>query len=174
MFNPDNRAEQVRRQPIGRNVAGVVRSVMILSLEFFGRIRRRMKTFSITTLGCRVNHYESEQLATLLRGRGLVQARAGEADVRVVHTCSVTVQAASKSRQSVRRMTRLPILNSAPLGERELACTGVTDPVAAIRAVADSSLSDRSSILLDASDAAKRSKVIVTGCWATSHPTEAA
>ena len=69
-----------------------------------------MKTFSITTLGCRVNHYESEQLATLLRHRGLVQTPPDQADLRVVHTCSVTVQAASKSRQSVRRMTRLPVL----------------------------------------------------------------
>src|SRR5438094_287272 len=30
-----------------------------------------MKTFSITTLGCRVNHYESGQLAALLRQHGL-------------------------------------------------------------------------------------------------------
>jgi MiaB/RimO family radical SAM methylthiotransferase len=133
-----------------------------------------MKTFSITTLGCRVNHYESEQLATLLRGRGLVQTPPERADVRVVHTCSVTVQAASKSRQSVRRMTRLSVLSPAPAGDREAACTGVTDPIAAIRAASDSSLSDASSIPLDASDAARRCRVIVTGCWATSHPTEAA
>ena len=71
-----------------------------------------MKTFSITTLGCRVNHYESEQLATLLRARGLVQTAPADADVRVVHTCSVTTEAASKSRQTVRRAIRLPVLES--------------------------------------------------------------
>jgi MiaB/RimO family radical SAM methylthiotransferase len=148
---------------------------MILSVGVSGD---RMKTFSITTLGCRVNHYESEQLAALLRARGLVQAAAPDrADVRVVHTCSVTVQAASKSRQSVRRLTRLPVLSAAPAGERDLACTGGTDPVAAVRAAAaaELSLSDTSSITPpDSSNAAKRSRVIVTGCWATSHPQEAA
>jgi threonylcarbamoyladenosine tRNA methylthiotransferase MtaB len=66
-----------------------------------------MRTFSIQTLGCKVNQYESEQLAAVLRGRGLVQvADPGEADLRVVNTCSVTVQAASKSRQLVRRNIR--------------------------------------------------------------------
>src|SRR4051812_49119153 len=70
-----------------------------------------MRTFCIQTLGCKVNQYEGEQIATLLRARGLTQVDSpAAADLRVVHTCSVTVQAASKSRQTVRRMTRLPIL----------------------------------------------------------------
>src|SRR5437763_12216379 len=103
-------------------MAGAVRSAYHRSL-------RLMKTFSITTLGCRVNHYESEQLAALLRQHGLVQSTPGEAaDVRIVHTCSVTVQAASKSRQSVRRATRLPVLSSVPAGEGGHGCEGVTDP----------------------------------------------
>jgi MiaB/RimO family radical SAM methylthiotransferase len=52
----------------------------------------------------------------------------------------------------------------------------VTDPEAAVRAVAGLSLSDASSIspFGASSGAARRSKVIVTGCWAASHPTEAA
>lgn len=63
-----------------------------------------MKTFSVQTLGCKVNQYEGEQLVGLLRARGLVAVPwGGRADLRVVHTCSVTVQAASKSRQAVRR-----------------------------------------------------------------------
>jgi MiaB/RimO family radical SAM methylthiotransferase len=74
----------------------------------------------------------------------------------------------------VRRMTRLPVLSSLASGDRETECSGVTDPAATIRAVANSSLSDTSSIPSDASDSAPRAKVIVTGCWATSHPTEAA
>ena len=61
-----------------------------------------MKTFSVETLGCRVNQYEGEQIAALLRSRGMVPADAGTADLRVVNTCSVTVQAASKSRQVTR------------------------------------------------------------------------
>jgi MiaB/RimO family radical SAM methylthiotransferase len=115
-----------------------------------------MKTFSITTLGCRVNHYESEQLATLLRNRGLLEAPADQADVRIVHTCSVTIQAASKSRQTVRRNTRLNILN---------------------RASDESSISNQQ-FPIDPYDAGTakigRSRVVVTGCWASSHPSEAA
>ncbi len=72
-----------------------------------------MRTFSIATLGCKVNQYESEQIATLLRGLGLTQADAGDApDLRIVNSCSVTVQAASKSRQTVRREVRLSVLGA--------------------------------------------------------------
>ena len=72
-----------------------------------------MKTFSVATLGCRVNHYEAEQIATVLRARGLTQVPAPLGDVRVVHTCSVTTEAAVKSRQATRRATRLPVLGQA-------------------------------------------------------------
>ena len=65
-----------------------------------------MKTFSIQTLGCKVNQYESEQVASLLRSRGLVETSAQSADLRIINSCSVTMQAASQSRQSVRRVTR--------------------------------------------------------------------
>jgi threonylcarbamoyladenosine tRNA methylthiotransferase MtaB len=133
-----------------------------------------MKTFSITTLGCRVNHYESEQLATLLRGRGLVQAPPGQGDVRVVHTCSVTVQAASKSRQSVRRATRLAVLPSTAVGGSCADDEGVTDPIAAVAQATGLSLSGEPSVPNDIVETARRAKVIVTGCWATSHPEEAA
>ena len=70
-----------------------------------------MKTFFVQTLGCRVNHYESDQIAELLRSRGLTAAGADVADLRVINTCSVTTQAASQSRQSVRRMHKLPVLS---------------------------------------------------------------
>src|SRR5947207_7476865 len=71
-----------------------------------------MKTFSIQTLGCKVNQYESDQIAALLRARGMIQLDSPHADLRVVNTCSVTIQAASKSRQTIRRTTRLPVLGS--------------------------------------------------------------
>src|SRR5688572_26404691 len=108
-----------------------------------------MRTFFISTLGCKVNQYESEQLATLLCGRGLVQVeRAEGADLRVVNTCSVTVQAASKSRQTVRQLVRLPILGSSGEG-----CTssGQTIPIPTV----------------------VNQRVLVTGCWATSDKAEA-
>src|SRR4051812_37666148 len=107
-----------------------------------------LRTFSIQTLGCRVNHYESEQMAGVLRRWGLLEVGQRDgADLRVVHTCSVTTEAASKSRQSVRRATRLPVLQTA----RE----------------------DLGSVVVDvggmesATDEAHRPRVVVTGCWAT-------
>src|SRR5437762_14123520 len=76
-----------------------------------------MQTFCISTLGCKVNQYESEQIATLLRSHGLRQVtEPREADLRIVNTCSVTVQAASKSRQAVRRSTSLPVLEGRTQG----------------------------------------------------------
>jgi threonylcarbamoyladenosine tRNA methylthiotransferase MtaB len=129
-----------------------------------------MKTFSITTLGCRVNHYEGEQLATLLRGRGLTEAPTGHrADLRVVHTCSVTVQAASKSRQTARRATRLTVLD----GRANSA--GETSPNAACGAVATiHELSGKPSAPPNPVNAVRRPRVVITGCWATSDPKEAA
>src|SRR5687768_6273205 len=113
----------------------------------------RMKTFSVQTLGCKVNQYEGEQIATLLRRRGLVQVDAmRDADVRVVNSCSVTVQAASKSRQLARRAARLPVLPH--------------DPVEPAR--------PRDVPVPVASDHPTRARVIVTGCWATSDKSQAA
>src|SRR2546421_11654382 len=98
-----------------------------------------MQTFCISTLGCKVNQYESEQIASLLRSKGLLQVDRPEgADLRIVNSCSVTVQAASKSRQTVRQSVRLPVL-----GHRNTGCT--------------SGASESSS-----------PRTIVTGCWATS------
>ena len=83
-----------------------------------------MKTFSVATLGCRVNHYEAEQIAAELRRRGLTQVPAPGGDVRVVHTCSVTSEAASKSRQFTRRATRLPIYGEATDERAKVIVTG--------------------------------------------------
>ncbi|MGD0461988.1 MAG: MiaB/RimO family radical SAM methylthiotransferase [Tepidisphaeraceae bacterium] len=68
-----------------------------------------MRTFSIQTLGCKVNQYESEQIATLLRSYGWVESDAQAAQLRIINSCSVTVEAASKSRQSVRQAVKLPV-----------------------------------------------------------------
>jgi threonylcarbamoyladenosine tRNA methylthiotransferase MtaB len=65
-----------------------------------------MRKFSIQTLGCKVNQYESEQMASLLRSQGWVESGTDDAELRIVNTCSVTMEAASKSRQAVRRAVR--------------------------------------------------------------------
>ena len=63
-----------------------------------------MKTFSLHTLGCKVNQYEGRQIRQYLEQAGLVAAPPnGRADVVVVNTCCVTHIASSKSRQAVRR-----------------------------------------------------------------------
>ena len=79
-----------------------------------------LRTFSIQTLGCKVNQYESEQVAVVLRGRGLVQVQANKADLRIVNTCSVTTEAAAKSRQVSRRMVSLPVLGTTSQKEVDL------------------------------------------------------
>jgi len=66
-----------------------------------------MPTFSIQTLGCRVNQADSEQLRQILLGAGFDEVGPGEvADCAIVNTCTVTGEADRKSRQFLRRATR--------------------------------------------------------------------
>jgi threonylcarbamoyladenosine tRNA methylthiotransferase MtaB len=66
-----------------------------------------MRTFSINTLGCKVNQYESQQIRELLERHGLRKAKWPEKpDLAVVHTCCVTGAASAKSRQCIRKVRR--------------------------------------------------------------------
>jgi threonylcarbamoyladenosine tRNA methylthiotransferase MtaB len=113
-----------------------------------------MQTFSIQTLGCKVNQYESEQLAELLRRRGMVQVDPPQAELRIINTCSVTMQAGSKSRQTVRRSTKLQVLTP-----------GHADPNPRDQFTYPSDFS--------AGTGGGRGRVLVTGCWATSDRAQA-
>lgn len=63
--------------------------------------------YRLTTLGCKVNQYESEQVRRLLESAGYSPARRGErADVAVVNTCAVTCSATAKSRQTLRKLAK--------------------------------------------------------------------
>ncbi len=55
---------------------------------------------SVHTLGCRVNHYESQLIRELLEGLP------GTGEVHVVNTCTVTSLAARKSRKLIRKLRR--------------------------------------------------------------------
>jgi threonylcarbamoyladenosine tRNA methylthiotransferase MtaB len=67
-----------------------------------------MKTFSINTLGCKVNQYESQQIRRLLEQLGLSKAEtAGKTDLVVINTCCVTHTASAKSRQNIRKAQKL-------------------------------------------------------------------
>jgi threonylcarbamoyladenosine tRNA methylthiotransferase MtaB len=65
-----------------------------------------MKTFTIHTLGCKVNQYESRQIHQYLEARGLTSVgSAPGADLVVVNSCCVTQTASSKSRHSLQYLT---------------------------------------------------------------------
>lgn len=62
------------------------------------------KTFSILTLGCRVNQYESDCITETLVSAGLNKVNFGEScDVAIINTCTVTAESDRKSRQMIRR-----------------------------------------------------------------------
>lgn len=60
------------------------------------------KNFSILTLGCRVNQYESEAIAERLEENGFVRVEK-DADIVIINTCTVTAESDRKSRQMIRR-----------------------------------------------------------------------
>ena len=63
-----------------------------------------MRTFSIITLGCKVNQYESQQVRQLLEQLGLEQVEEFQKpDLVIVNTCCVTGTASAKSRQYIRK-----------------------------------------------------------------------
>ena len=64
-------------------------------------------TVALTTLGCRLNQVESQEMGALLEGRGFqVVPAGGRAQVYVVNTCTVTGRADFSDRQAIRRITR--------------------------------------------------------------------
>lgn len=66
-----------------------------------------MKTVAFHTLGCKVNQYESEAMMDLFKKAGYeIVDFAERADVYVVNSCTVTNEAARKSRQLARRAKR--------------------------------------------------------------------
>jgi len=63
-----------------------------------------MQSFSILTLGCKVNQYESQQIRELLERFGLTQVDVtASPELVVVNTCCVTHTASAKSRQFLRQ-----------------------------------------------------------------------
>lgn len=63
--------------------------------------------YRLTTLGCKVNQYETQAVRQALESAGIEPAAAHEtADWAVINTCAVTGAAQRKSRQAVRRAAR--------------------------------------------------------------------
>jgi len=67
-----------------------------------------MKTFSIVTLGCKVNAYESEYYREVLSEKGYLEVEGFEdSDLIIINTCTVTNQASFKSRQKIHQAKKL-------------------------------------------------------------------
>ncbi|MFJ8087388.1 tRNA (N(6)-L-threonylcarbamoyladenosine(37)-C(2))-methylthiotransferase MtaB [Lysinibacillus sp. NPDC095746] len=65
------------------------------------------KTLALYTLGCKVNHYETEAIWQLFKEEGYERTEFDrQADVYVINTCTVTNTGDKKSRQVIRRAIR--------------------------------------------------------------------
>ncbi len=65
------------------------------------------KTIAFHTLGCKVNHYETEAMWQVFKGDGYDRVTFNDnADVFVINTCTVTNTGDKKSRQVIRRAIR--------------------------------------------------------------------
>jgi len=66
-----------------------------------------MPKYTVITLGCKVNQYESAGLEENLKSRGWSSVSTGEAaDLCIVNTCTVTGKASMQARQAIRRAVR--------------------------------------------------------------------
>mgnify|MGYP000849569228 FL=1 len=64
-------------------------------------------TVSFTTLGCKVNQFETEAMAELLENEGFEVLYHGEkSDIYVINTCAVTNESERKSRQFINKARR--------------------------------------------------------------------
>lgn len=66
-----------------------------------------MKSVAFYTLGCKVNHYETEAMMDKFKHQGYeIKEFDEKADIYIINSCTVTNQAASKSRKYARRAKR--------------------------------------------------------------------
>jgi len=64
--------------------------------------------FCAATLGCKVNQFETQAIESILISRGHKQVKPGDGcDACIVNTCAVTAESVRKSRQAVRRMSKM-------------------------------------------------------------------
>ncbi|MFM7152384.1 MAG: tRNA (N(6)-L-threonylcarbamoyladenosine(37)-C(2))-methylthiotransferase MtaB [Gemmataceae bacterium] len=70
-----------------------------------GAGRKSVGRVHLTTLGCKVNQYETQFVKELLEHNGWMEAsQASDADLCIVNTCTVTHEGDAKSRQAIRRL----------------------------------------------------------------------
>ncbi len=67
----------------------------------------KKKTFTIITLGCKVNIYESEAIRNMLEADGYEYNPSGkDSDLYIINSCAITNVGESKSRKAIRRARR--------------------------------------------------------------------
>jgi threonylcarbamoyladenosine tRNA methylthiotransferase MtaB len=68
---------------------------------------KKTRKFFLTTLGCKVNQFETEAIGLTLKEAGWEKtAKHREADLCVINTCTVTGKASMQSRQAIRNIVR--------------------------------------------------------------------
>jgi threonylcarbamoyladenosine tRNA methylthiotransferase MtaB len=68
---------------------------------------KQIKSFFIQTLGCKVNQYESDGIASGLEAKGWHREKKGKkTDLTIINTCAVTSKAGMQSRQAIRKLIR--------------------------------------------------------------------
>ncbi|MCR4564234.1 MAG: tRNA (N(6)-L-threonylcarbamoyladenosine(37)-C(2))-methylthiotransferase MtaB [Clostridiales bacterium] len=66
-----------------------------------------MKVF-FHTLGCKVNHYETQEMLENLESKGYITVKEpAEADIIIINSCTVTAESDRKSRQALRHYKKL-------------------------------------------------------------------
>jgi threonylcarbamoyladenosine tRNA methylthiotransferase MtaB len=67
------------------------------------------KKIYISTLGCRVNSFETNQMQQLISENGAINClNEKQADIAIVNTCCVTTKAMAKSRYFINRLSKYP------------------------------------------------------------------
>ncbi|MGD9567414.1 MAG: tRNA (N(6)-L-threonylcarbamoyladenosine(37)-C(2))-methylthiotransferase MtaB [Sedimentibacter sp.] len=70
--------------------------------------RNNKHTVSFTTLGCKVNQFETEAMTELLEKEGFEVLPTGEqSDIYIINTCAVTKESERKSRQFINKAKRI-------------------------------------------------------------------
>ncbi len=77
------------------------------SETFLSSINQAMKKLHISTLGCKVNQYESSVVADQFKALGYTLSGMDDADVFVINTCTVTNRTDYKSRNLIRKALKI-------------------------------------------------------------------
>lgn len=64
-------------------------------------------TVSFTTLGCKVNQFETEAMSELLEKEGFEVVQESVSDIYIINTCAVTNESERKSRQFINKAKRI-------------------------------------------------------------------